>query len=223
MDASAVFVRIYEKLQEVARSATAIDVATGIAILCALRITFRIARDKLKTTRLRGPPRKNLIFGWSQDLLHAEDAGSMYEAWATEYGVAYEVPTTLGGRKIMLCDPRALAHFYGKETWTYVPTEFDLLFIRKNFGKAILCAQGEDHKRQRRSLSPAFSHVAIRKLLPVFYNSAYKVGVLNPAAGLNVCTYYLLGQGCMGDINRHQRWSQCHHRSSELDEPYFVR
>lgn len=74
----------------------------------------------------------------------------------------------------MLCDPRALAHFYGKETWTYVPTEFDLLFIRKNFGKAILCAQGEDHKRQRRSLSPAFSHVAIRKLLPVFYNSAYK-------------------------------------------------
>ncbi|KAI6154195.1 cytochrome P450 [Pisolithus tinctorius] len=174
MDASAVFVRIYEKLQEVVRSATAIDVATGIAILCALRITFRIARDKLKTTRLRGPPRKNLIFGWSQDLLHAEDAGSMYEAWATEYGVAYEVPTTLGGRKIMLCDPRALAHFYGKETWTYVPTEFDLLFIRKNFGKAILCAQGEDHKRQRRSLSPAFSHVAIRKLLPVFYNSAYK-------------------------------------------------
>ncbi|KAI6120970.1 cytochrome P450 [Pisolithus croceorrhizus] len=174
MDVSAVFGHIFYKLQEVIRSAAPVDVTTGIAVLWALRMSSRVIRDKVKTTRLQGPSRKSLIFGWSMDLLHAEDAGSMYEEWAREYGVVYEVPTTLGGRKIMLCDPKALAHFYSKETWTYVPTDFDLLFIRKNFGKAILCAQGEDHKRQRRSLSPAFSQAAIRKLHPVFYNSAYK-------------------------------------------------
>ncbi|KAI6136084.1 cytochrome P450 [Pisolithus sp. B1] len=174
MDASAVFGHIFYKLQEVIRSATPVGVAAGIAVLWILRTSSRIIRNKPKTTGLRGPPRKSLIFGWSMDLLHSEDTGSVYEEWAREYGVVYEVPTTLGGRKIMLCDPRALAHFYSKETWTYVPTDFDLLFIRKNFGKAILCAQGEDHKRQRRSLSPAFSQAAIRKLHPVFYNSAYK-------------------------------------------------
>lgn len=54
------------------------------------------------------------------------------EEWAWEYGVAYEVPTTLSERKIKLGDPRALAHFCSKETWTYVPTDFGLLFIRKN-------------------------------------------------------------------------------------------
>ncbi|KIO07172.1 hypothetical protein M404DRAFT_998564 [Pisolithus tinctorius Marx 270] len=174
MDTS-VFARIYAKLQKVIRSANAMNVATGIVILWALRISFRIARNKLKTTRLRGPPRKNLIFGWAKDLLYTEDAASMYEVWASEYGVVYEVPTTLGGSKIMLCDPRALAHFYSKESWTYIPIDFELHFMRKNFGNAILCAQREDHKRQRKSLTPAFSHAAIRKLLPVFYNSAHKV------------------------------------------------
>ncbi|KAI6012725.1 cytochrome P450 [Pisolithus orientalis] len=174
MDTS-VFARIYAKLQKVIRSANAMNVATGIAILWALYISFRIARNKLKTTRLRGPPRKNLIFGWAKDLLYTEDAASMYKVWAGEYGVVYEVPTTLGGSKIMLCDPRALAHFYSKESWTYIPIDFALHFMRKNFGNAILCAQREDHKRQRKSLTPAFSHAAICKLLPVFHNSAHKV------------------------------------------------
>ncbi|KIN94393.1 hypothetical protein M404DRAFT_1008378 [Pisolithus tinctorius Marx 270] len=169
-----VLVGIYAKLQEIIRSATVTDVVKGVAILWALRISFRAIRDKLKATRLRGPPRTSLIFGLSKDLFHAEDAGVMYEAWANEYGAAYEVPTVLGGSKIMLCDPRALAHFYSKETWTYAHTDFERLFIRKSFGRVILCAQGEDHKSQRKSLSPAFSNVAIRKLLPVFYNSAYK-------------------------------------------------
>lgn len=174
MDASAVFVRIHDELLEAIRSATPVDIATGLAILLALRISFRVVRNKLKTTGLRGPPRKSLIFGWSLNLLEAEDAGSMYEEWAREYGAVYEVPTTLGGRRIMLCDPRAIAHFYSKETWTYLQTDFDLLHTRKHFGKAILSAQGQDHKRQRKSLSPAFSQAATRKLLPVFYNSAYK-------------------------------------------------
>ncbi|KAI6154180.1 cytochrome P450 [Pisolithus tinctorius] len=163
MDASTVFVRIYDNLQEIIRSTTAFDIAKGVAILWALRISFCMARKKLKATRLRGPPRTSLIFGLAKDLFHAEDAGAMYEAWANEYGVAYEVPIMLGGSKIMLCDPRAIAHFYIKETRTYVHTDFGLIFTRKSFGMVILCAQGEEHRRQ-----------AIRQLLPVFYHSAYK-------------------------------------------------
>ncbi|KAI6012722.1 cytochrome P450 [Pisolithus orientalis] len=174
MDASTVFVRIYDSLQEIIRSTTAFDVAKGVAILWALRISFRMVRNKLKATRLRGPPRTSLIFGLAKDLFHAEDAGAMYEAWANEYGVAYEVPIMLGGSKIMLCDPRAIAHFYNKETRTYVHTDFGLIFTRKSFGMVILCAQGEEHRRQRKSLSPAFSHAAVRQLLPVFYHSAYR-------------------------------------------------
>ena len=31
--------------------------------------------------------------------------------------------------------------------------------------------------RQRKSLAPAFSHAAIRKLMPIYYDCAYKVSI----------------------------------------------
>ncbi|KIJ59411.1 hypothetical protein HYDPIDRAFT_162418 [Hydnomerulius pinastri MD-312] len=98
----------------------------------------------------------------------------MYEAWAEEYGVVYQVPSTLGQRRIVLCDPRAIAHFYARETWTYVQTPLSKAFIERGFGRGLLWSQGESHRRQRKSLTPAFSNAAIRKLTSVFYDSAYK-------------------------------------------------
>ncbi|KAK2459888.1 hypothetical protein APHAL10511_008088 [Amanita phalloides] len=39
----------------------------------------------------------------------------------------------------------------------------------------MLFAEGEDHRRQRRALSPAFSNAALRTVTSVFYDSAHKV------------------------------------------------
>ncbi|KAK2459889.1 hypothetical protein APHAL10511_008089 [Amanita phalloides] len=38
----------------------------------------------------------------------------------------------------------------------------------------MLFSEGEDHRRQRRALSPAFSNAALRTVTSVFYDSAYK-------------------------------------------------
>ncbi|KIO07015.1 hypothetical protein M404DRAFT_24140, partial [Pisolithus tinctorius Marx 270] len=130
-----------------------------------------------KTTKLRGPPRTDLIYGASKRIFESPDAGAIYEVWAKEYGVVFEVPTTLGGAKIMLTDPRALAHYYARETWTYVQTESARFFLQRHFGRGILWSQGEDHKRQRKSLTPAFSQAAIRHFTPIFYNSAHKTKI----------------------------------------------
>ncbi|KAG8218157.1 cytochrome P450 [Butyriboletus roseoflavus] len=96
------------------------------------------------------------------------------EKWAEEYGGVYEVAWTLGGRRIVLCDPKAIAHFYGGEPWTYILTPFGQLVTEKLVGKGILSAKGESHRRQRKTLTPAFSNAAIRNLTSVFYDSAYK-------------------------------------------------
>ena len=57
-------------------------------------------------------------------LLALPDVGAQYEKWAEEYGGVYEVPTVLGGRKIILCDPKAIAHFFGGGPSTYILTPF---------------------------------------------------------------------------------------------------
>ena len=54
--------------------------------------------------------------------MEADDPACIYESWAEEYGGVYEAPSTLGRRRIILHDPKAIAHFHTKETWTYVRT-----------------------------------------------------------------------------------------------------
>jgi hypothetical protein len=92
----------------------------------------RALRWRLKTTQLRGPPRTSLIYGVSHDLVSSQDSGAMYERWATEYGVAYTIPGVLGQNRIVLCDPRAIAHFYARETWTYVQTPLELALLEES-------------------------------------------------------------------------------------------
>jgi hypothetical protein len=111
------------------RSVGAFNIACSFVALWALVKVSRALRWRLKTTQLRGPPRTSLIYGVSHDLTSSQDSGGMYERWAAEYGVAYMIPSILGQTRIVLCDPRAIAHFYARETWTYVQTPVSLALL----------------------------------------------------------------------------------------------
>lgn len=173
----------------------------------------RTARRRARTTHLSGPPSKSLIFGFPE-FFTTPDSPEIYEAWAEAYGAAYQVPSILGTTRIVLCDPKAIAHFYAKETTTYILTPLGrfvtsmvVRFLKVTVGipSADHFAAGWERKfaddmrrctqtvcvcditqtivdylySLRKSLTPAFSIAAIRKLLPVFYDTAYKVGFLS--------------------------------------------
>ncbi|KAG2364261.1 cytochrome P450 [Suillus spraguei] len=157
------------------RSVSAFNVACSFAALWAFVKFSRALRWQMKTTQLRGPLRTSFIYGVSQDLMSSHDTARIYERWATEYGVAYMIPSVLGQRKVVLCDPRAIAHFYARETWTYVQTPLSAAIREILIGRGLSWSEGEAHRRQRKALTPAFSNAAIRKLTSVFYDSAYKV------------------------------------------------
>ncbi|KAG1882721.1 cytochrome P450 [Suillus subluteus] len=169
-----IFVSSPLSLWTTVRSVDAFNVAGSFVALWALVKVLRALRWRLKTTQLHGPPRTSFIYGVSHDLVASQDSGGMYERWATEYGVAYMIPSVLGQTRIVLCDPRAIVHFYARETWTYVQTPLSLTLLEATIGRGLLWSQGEAHKRQRKALTPAFSNAAIRKLTSVFYDSAYK-------------------------------------------------
>lgn len=81
----------------------------------------RTAHRRARTTRLNGPPSKNLVLGFPE-FFSTPDSTEIYETWAEEYGAVYQVPSVLGTTRIVLCDPKAIAHFYAKETTTYILT-----------------------------------------------------------------------------------------------------
>ncbi|KAJ6553276.1 cytochrome P450 [Mycena capillaripes] len=147
----------------------------GILLLLGLWLCtklFLFFRHGSHGTKLGGPPRSNLILGLSPSPI--KDA--FYAEWVAQYGPVYEIPATLGRKKLVITDPTALLHVYNAERTVYTKTESSRTFMARVFGRGILWAEGEVHKRQRRALSPAFSNAAIRKLTAVFYDSVYKVG-----------------------------------------------
>ena len=95
-------------------------VAGGIWILYQLSRAFR---SRVKTTRLNGPPSRSWIFGVSREV-YKGDAGALHEEWSKEYGPVYQIPVAFGARQIILMDPKAISHFYSRESFTYVHSHF---------------------------------------------------------------------------------------------------
>ena len=113
------------------RSVSVFDAACILAALGTFVKVLRVVRQRRKMTQLQGPPSTSVIYGVSNDLMSSTDASAMYEHWAEEYGVVYKIPSVLGQTKVVLCDPKAIAHFYARETWTYVPTPMQLAFTER--------------------------------------------------------------------------------------------
>ncbi|KAG7096289.1 hypothetical protein E1B28_003736 [Marasmius oreades] len=151
-----------------------IAIIASIAYLIHLIIKRRRATKSISTP-LKGPPSKSRIFGVTQDPQFFTDSGALYEEWGAKYGSVYTIPMILGRKKTVLLDPKAISNFYVKETSVYVGTPFSKKFIARIFGKGLLWAEGESHRRQRKALTPAFSNAALRRLTAVFYDSAYKL------------------------------------------------
>ncbi|KAF8623174.1 hypothetical protein AX17_007530 [Amanita inopinata Kibby_2008] len=174
-----------------------LDILFTFALLWIIaKLVFR--RPSSRSVPLRGPKSKSLLFGMSKELRDAEDRSAIYESWATEYGPAFNVPSAFSKKRMFICDPKAISHFYSKETYTYVKLKFSRIFIERlvsknhltgggenmclsrtpslvQFGRGIIWAEGDSHKRQRKALSPAFSNAEIRNLTRVFYDSSYKL------------------------------------------------
>jgi len=139
------------------------NVKTAIPI-CAALVFLAIYRSyrRPRTTKLRGPPSNDFIFGVTKDLFNSSDLGGMYRNWENAYGPVYEIPATLGSTILVLQDPGAITHLYSKDTTTYHQFGFlkavfgnlvsflrtrRVIIIRRQLGNMVLITEGETHKR----------------------------------------------------------------------------
>ncbi|KAI6004500.1 cytochrome P450 [Pisolithus orientalis] len=169
MDPISMLVRSCAAFYHLVRCTSLIDVATGLATIWALCTAIWATQKNSRTTKLRGPKRTNLLFGVSTELFGSPDSGAIFEAWSKEYGVAYEIPMMCGKQRIVLCDPKALAYLFSKDTWSYAGIPGVKASIARRVGKGLIWAEGESHRRQRRSIAPSFNSTAIRKLSPAIH------------------------------------------------------
>lgn len=92
--------------------------APTLSILFAFYL-YQVYGRRLGTPKLKGPPSTDLIFGVNKDLDDAPDVDAVFQDWETTYGPVYQIPITFGSKMVILCDPKAIAHFYSKATTIY--------------------------------------------------------------------------------------------------------
>ncbi|KAF7342549.1 Cytochrome P450 4F12 [Mycena sanguinolenta] len=144
-----------------------------VVVKLAGRLTAR--KTTSHGTKLNGPPSDSYIFGVSRRMAESSDVSLFFQEWTSQFGTVFRIPTAFGGHKTILCDPKAINHFYSLERTVYVKSQLGRAIISSLFGRGLLWAEGEGHKRQRKALTPAFSNAAIRRLTSVFYDSTYKL------------------------------------------------
>ncbi|SJL11872.1 uncharacterized protein ARMOST_15283 [Armillaria ostoyae] len=163
--------------------------------LVAVFLIYKISTNRKSgvTTKLRGPSSQSWLFGLGRVIHDAEDAGLLYEQWASEYGSVFSFPGFLGQQSLVLCDPKAVAHLYANEGFGYVKMQLSRNFIEIMvfWEKFVMGGGGTPPKatltfhaarfyadrntcRQRKFLTPAFSNAAVRDLTHIFYDSAHR-------------------------------------------------
>lgn len=106
------------------------SVLCGLAAIWAASRMLEFWRRHSRYTQLAGPPSTSLLFGVTKTVADmqetgefCEDAGKLFEDWAEQYGPVYRIPAAFGSEKVVLCDPKAIQHFYSRETTGYVHTK----------------------------------------------------------------------------------------------------
>ncbi|KAK7039113.1 hypothetical protein VNI00_010298 [Paramarasmius palmivorus] len=137
-----------------------------IALTCVAVVYFANVRRRLD--ELRGPQGDGYLLGVEYRLTLEEQIGDLTFQWAEEFGPTYKIPGCFGETILVTADPRAIHHVLQERVLNYPPTKDRRRFLEKFFGRGIVWAVAEDHKRHRRVLSPAFSTGHIQGFIPLF-------------------------------------------------------
>jgi hypothetical protein len=108
--------------------------------VCGLLFLEAIRRSvfnlKPRTTQLLGPPSSDYPFisGTIEDLFTGARAQLTLTKWIPQYGNVFSVPWTFGERQVVLCDPKAVGHFYAGDTTVYGSTGMSKQFLKLMVG-----------------------------------------------------------------------------------------
>lgn len=78
----------------------------------------------------------------------------------------------LNRERLLVTSPKVLAEVLNSKNYEFQRPQFLLRGIGKILGVGLLLAEGEDHKSQRKALSPAFAFRHVKELYPVFWSKS---------------------------------------------------
>ncbi|ESK86113.1 cytochrome p450 [Moniliophthora roreri MCA 2997] len=152
------------------------DIAPGLVVIVISGVVFFYFLVKRKPLEgLRGPKGEGYLLGVEYKLKFEERMGELSFKWAKEYGTTYKIPGCFGETILVTCDPRAIYHVLHQHVVDY-PTSKDIRkFYELVAGRGVVWVVGDEHKRHRRVLGPAFSVNQTQSFIPLFQRHVQKL------------------------------------------------
>ncbi|KAI0641513.1 cytochrome P450 [Trametes meyenii] len=145
-------------------------VVSEILFVCGLAwALWRILRLRVLVgnvlDNLPGPPRQSFFYG-NLKQLYSKRGWQFHDELGEKYGPAVKLYGKFGRKMLYIFDPRAMHHIAVKEQYVYDEAEcMNLLTL----GPGLLSTTGEQHRRQRKVLNPAFNVNHMRNMIPIFH------------------------------------------------------
>ncbi|EJD52005.1 cytochrome P450 [Auricularia subglabra TFB-10046 SS5] len=140
----------------------------ALVALFAISKAWPFVRLRL-TTPLRdlpGPPNESILWGNLRKIFKAENS-VIHEQWSKEYGNTLRYHAFLGALRLYTTDTRALAHILNN-TQVWQKPGMVRRGLAQILGEGVLFTEGEQHKRQRRIMNPAFGNAQLREHTNIF-------------------------------------------------------
>ncbi|KAF2825283.1 cytochrome P450 [Ophiobolus disseminans] len=119
------------------------------------------------------PPNNHLIIGQFKRI-YKEPSGQPQRDWIDTIpndGVLY-YRWLFNESRVLITNPKALAEVLVQRNYEFVKPERLRTGLGRLLGVGILLAEGDEHKRQRKLLMPAFSFRHVKDLYPIFWNKS---------------------------------------------------
>ncbi|CCM04147.1 uncharacterized protein FIBRA_06309 [Fibroporia radiculosa] len=119
---------------------------------------------------LPGPPNTSWFYGNLKEIQAAEQS-TLHNAWVEKYGKTIRYKGWLNTDRLYTLDTRAVGHILS-HSYDYPKPEMSRFTLSQVLGAGLLIVEGEQHRRQRRIMNPAFGPVQVRELTGIFVEKA---------------------------------------------------
>ncbi|KAI0040330.1 cytochrome P450 monooxygenase [Auriscalpium vulgare] len=149
----------------------------GVALLNARALlnffTFIIQPYFSPLRNVKGPPSPSWVFGNTKQMQEHGDI-ECHEKWVAEYGPVFKRKGSLNSDRLFMLDPRAVGHVLS-HVQDYQKPEQLRYNLGQLMGHGLLFVEGDQHKQQRRIMSPAFGPTQVRALTPIFVDKSLQL------------------------------------------------
>ncbi|KAJ8515829.1 hypothetical protein ONZ45_g6795 [Pleurotus djamor] len=145
----------------------------GIALILIIFVRYR-RRNHSSISNIRGPASTSFLLGHLTEF-HYNGTGETEIQWQNEFGNVVRFKAPLGEDRLSITDPTAIEHIfhYGGYRYMRPPERREQMKILT--GEGLVWVEGDQHKRHKRIMLPAFGTAEARTFWPIFSGHVGKV------------------------------------------------